>query len=438
MFARLLVAALALAGMLMWPPAASAHGTSATDDVRLAQTIAGAELTVVIRRTETVPGPLRIDLIAHHPVRALPVSVRVGSAESGPVRTVQLEPGRAGGYPVVFDVAEAGPHELELRAGGELSVLPFRVLVPRAASWERLVYGGFALAALLLGGALVAAVLSWRVPAVLLGGGTVLALVVTLTVALLSPRLPAPVPDGAPSPSGGRPYVQARVATTPAVPVAGEPFTLRLDLVDGSTGRPVDDLAVHHAALAHLIVSSEDGSFFRHVHPLRTGPGRLAATLTADRPGHYLVSTEIERAGSGGQLLSGEVTVGGVAAVQQAPAPARDEVTLSPRRPVAGRPVTVEVDTGRPDLQPWLEMAGHLIIRSQDGGFLGHAHELNSMTSGTATGQAPDETVAAYGPVLRFTVSFPAPGRYLAWVQYAREFRIVTVPFTVTVEADAR
>ena len=61
-------------------------------------------------------------------------------------------------------------------------------------------------------------------------------------------------------------------------------------------------------------------------------------------------------------------------------------------------------------------MAGHLIVRSQDGAFLGHVHEMGSA-----------------GPRLRFTFSFPAAGRYLAWAQYATGDRIVTVPFTVDV-----
>jgi hypothetical protein len=38
--------------------------------------------------------------------------------------------------------------------------------------------------------------------------------------------------------------------------------------------------------------------------------------------------------------------------------------------------------------------------------------------------------------VLRFTLSFPRPGRYFAWVQYAKDFRIVTVPYVIAVEDD--
>ncbi|SPL89190.1 Putative secreted protein [[Actinomadura] parvosata subsp. kistnae] len=101
--------------------------------------------------------------------------------------------------------------------------------------------------------------------------------------------------------------------TVPARPEAGADFTLRLDLIDGSTGRPVDDLTVHHEALAHVVVTSADGRYFRHVHPLRTAPGRLEVRLRADRPGRYLAHTELEREDSGGQLLTTGFEVGGEA-----------------------------------------------------------------------------------------------------------------------------
>jgi hypothetical protein len=78
--------------------------------------------------------------------------------------------------------------------------------------------------------------------------------------------------------------------------------------------------------------------------------------------------------------------------------------------------VTIEISSEGP-IQPWLGMPGHLIVRSEDGAHLAHAH-------GTAAGAS----------ALRFTLTLPEPGRYLAWVQYATGGRLLTQPFTV--EAD--
>ncbi|MGW0808599.1 hypothetical protein [Nonomuraea sp. NPDC002799] len=417
-----LTAALCLAAFLVLAGAApaAAHNVTAGADLRIAQTIAGAELTVVIKGTSRVPGPLRIGVIAYQPVTELPVALELRSIADG--RTVT---GTAHAAPdpryTELTVERTGPHELTLRAGGEVAVVPFRVLVERGSAGELVIYGCLFAAGLLLVGGLLTGALARRGPAMALVAGATAAVTVAAMLVVAEPLLPAGPPDGAaptaPTPAGGRPFAQARVATVPATPVAGAEFTLRVDLVDGSTGRPVDDLVLHHEALAHLVVTSEDGSYFRHAHPLRTAPGRLEVRLRADRPGRYLAYAELEREDSGGQLLTGGFRVGGAAVAAESPAEASAAPRLLPAAPVAGRPATIELDAAGP-VRPWLGMAGHLLVRGQDGAFLGHVHEMGSA-----------------GPKLRFTFTFPEPGRYLAWAQYALADRIVTVPFTVEVTA---
>jgi hypothetical protein len=51
---------------------------------------------------------------------------------------------------------------------------------------------------------------------------------------------------------------------------------------------------------------------------------------------------------------------------------------------------------------------------------------------------AVDETVAAYGPDISFTFTFPEPGRYRVWVQAERNFTVLTVPALVDVGGGAR
>ncbi|WP_326644481.1 hypothetical protein OIE67_25455 [Nonomuraea fuscirosea] len=480
---------------------AAAHNVTAGADLRIAQTIAGAEVTVVIKGTPRVPGPLRIGVVAYQPVAALPVGLEVRSVEDG--RTVTGTARAAARDPQYarLQVERTGPHELKLSAGNEVAVIPFRVLVDRGSAGDFLIYGGLFVAGLLLAGGLLTGAPARRGAAMLLAAGAAAGVTVAVMVIVFEPWIPPPLPDGAaPEASssgagvaaGGRPYAQARVATVPARPEAGEEFTLRIDLVDGSTGRPVDDLTVHHEALAHVVLTSEDGRYFRHLHPLRTAPGRLEVRMRADRPGRYLTHTELERENSGGQLTSATVTVGGEAPAPETqssdpatsdpatsdpatsdpatsdpatsdpatsdpatsdpatPEPATPDPTvtdpaatsapvatdsvaedpagagaggvgavprLRPGSPVAGRPATIELDTPA-GVRPWLGMAGHLLIRSQDGAFFGHVHEMGTP-----------------GSRLRFTFSFPQAGRYLAWAQYATGEGVVTVPFAVDVTA---
>ncbi|YCK37182.1 hypothetical protein ACNF49_24940 [Actinomadura sp. ATCC 39365] len=204
-------------------------------------------------------------------------------------------------------------------------MLPFRVLVDRGSAGEFLIYGGLLVAGLLLVGGLLTGALSRRTPAMLLAGGAAAAVTVAAMVVVFEPSLPPPPPDGAApavsAPALGRPFARGRVTTVPARPAAGEEFTLRLDLTDGSTGHPVDDLVLHHEALAHLVVTSEDGAYFRHLHPLRTAPGRLEVRLRADRPGRFLAYAELEREDSGGQLIDGEFRVAGHAVAAPPPVP---------------------------------------------------------------------------------------------------------------------
>lgn len=419
--ALLVLAGAASAALVLLPGAApaAAHNVTAGTDLRIAQTIAGAELTVVIKGTARVPGPLRIGVMAYQPVADLPLNLEVRSVTDGRTVSGVARAARDPQY-VRLQVGQTGPHELRLSAGGEVAVVPFRVLVDRGSGWDFLVYGGFFVAGLLLVGGLLTGALSRRTPAMLLAGGAAAGLTIAAMVVVLEPQLPTGPPDGAAPTAepqaGGRPFVQSLLETVPANPVAGEDFTLRVALVDGATGRPVDDLTVHHEALAHLVVTSEDGRRFRHLHPLRTAPGQLEVRMRTDRPGRYLAHAEVEREDSGGQLVTGSFTVGGRPAEPDTAGPPATP-HLRPAAPVAGRPTTIELGTAAPP-RPWLGMTGHLVVRSQDGAFFGHVHEMGSS-----------------GSRLSFTFSFPRTGRYLAWAQYATADRIVTMPFTVDVTA---
>ncbi|TDE56703.1 hypothetical protein E1295_09900 [Nonomuraea mesophila] len=433
MINRLTPVLLALVALLAWASPAAAHGRDAEADARFAQTIGGMELTVVVRASIRVPAPLQVDVVAHDPGKGGQVELAVRSVENGGSSTasVRVVGGRPGMYPAILRAGDVGPHELEVRAGGERSVLPFDLLVPSTPRWEIVVYAAFACGAVALLGALASAALRRRGVAVGLAGTFAVAIVVAFTTGAISPWF---APEGAPAPETlTRPNAQPLVEVAPERPALRSAYRLRVTLFDGSTGAPADDLAEHHAALTHLVVTSDDGRFFRHVHPIRTAPGVYEVRLRAEQPGRHLVYAEFERAGAGGQLVSGAFTVPGPDHGDREEVPVTGARPVAePARPVAGRPIRLTLDTGATALRPWLGMAGHLILRSHDGGYLGHVHEARSMADATAA-RMPDESVARYGPRLEFVFSFPRPGRYLVWIQYAEDYRIVTVPHVIEV-----
>jgi hypothetical protein len=89
-------------------------------------------------------------------------------------------------------------------------------------------------------------------------------------------------------------------------------------------------------------------------------------------------------------------------------------------------------------------MVGHLIAVGplppgapatavQDAQVWAHVHAMGPPPDIGA--QLPDESVAALGPEVSFTHTFPLPGRYQLWVQVQRHYALVTVPVVLDVGA---
>ena len=190
--------------------------------------------------------------------------------------------------------------------------------------------------------------------------------------------------------ASGRPHVNAALRAEPAAPLAGQPLTLTLDLSDGSTGLPVDDLVPHHEA---LIASGGDrrrsAPSSRICTRRASRPAALPSSLTPDRPGRYTAYIEVERQDSGVQVIARDFEVGGASASprRQSAWPGRARYRRSTgecrfvahaaaRRPPGDADVQFQPPTVRrlTDMQPWLGMAGHLIARSADGMIFRHIH----------------------------------------------------------------
>ncbi|WP_327140539.1 hypothetical protein [Nocardia sp. NBC_01327] len=436
----------------------------AGSDLMVAQSLGGRELTVVVRRAEPVPGPLRVDIVTHTGSAAgtLGLSVtpsdRGGDGASG---TVVLGD-RAGVYSATLRVDHAGPWELAVKDGDQVARIPFLVAATVVTPWERAAYGGFFGAGVLLLVSIGTAMVSKRGwPTLVPAGVMIAALAVGITGATLSASAPLPRPAGSlldptsdtigdPFPERqlplttnySRPPVNLTLTTTGAAETS-HPTELMLSLTDAATGRPVDDLLVNDDALLHLMIVGPNGSFW-HRHPIRTAPGEYRIRLALNQSGDYGVAAEIARRGGGVQLLRSTLHVSGESAPVAAPDSGGAELT--PTALVAGEPGTLTAHFGgASDLQPWLGMVGHLIAvgplpdQAPTGAaaaaapIWAHAHAMAPMLGPGA--QLPDETVAAYSPDVSFTFTFPLPGRYLVWAQAERGYSLMTVPATVDVRA---
>ncbi|MEC3953631.1 hypothetical protein VMT65_11360 [Nocardia sp. CDC153] len=459
--ACLVVGVLCATLLVMAAPDARADGAVSGGDLTVAQSLGARELTVIVRRSE--PGPVRVDVVTHAgtapgtlTLTATPVD-QGGENSSG---TVEL--GAAPGpHSATLRVDHAGPWELSVSDGERTARIPFLVAARVVTPWERAAYGGFSVAGVLLLVALGTAVISKRGwPTLIPVGALIVALSVGATGAVLSGRAPQPRPAGSlldpTSGNIGNPYPERDLPMTtnysrPPVNLTvgavrgGQGTEVRLSLTDSATGRPVDDLLVTDDALVHLMVVGPDGRFW-HRHPIRVAPGEYRVELGLGESGDYAVAAEIARRGGGVQLLRSALRVGAESvAGGPEPAPA-SPATLTTTAALAGEPTTLTAAFGgSADLQPWLGMLGHLIAVGPlpDGVPTGtaaatvpvwaHAHAMLPLPALGA--QPPDETVAAYGPTVAFTFTFPQPGRYLVWAQAERGYSVMTVPATVDVRA---
>ncbi|MVU77678.1 hypothetical protein GPX89_10545 [Nocardia sp. ET3-3] len=452
-----------LLGLLsMTAPQARADGAASGGDLTVAQSLGARELTVIVRRAE--PGALRVDVVTHVGTAPGTLTLTATPADQGGETssgTVELG-SQPGPYSATLHVDHAGPWELAVSDGQRTARIPFLVSARVVTPWERAAYGGFFAAGVLLLVALGTAVISKRGwPTLIPVGALIAALTVGTTGAVLSGSAPQPRPAGSlldpTSGNIGNPYPERDLPLTtnysrPPVNLAvrtaqaGQSTELRLALTDSATGRPVDDLLVTDDAFLHLMVVGPSGRFW-HRHPIRVAPGEYRVELGLNESGDYAVAAEIARRGGGVQLLRSSVRVDGGSGSGAAD-PGTGGGTLTATEAVAGEPTTLTAAFGgSADLQPWLGMLGHLIAVGPlpDGVPTGaaaagvpvwaHAHAMMPLPAVGA--QPPDETVAAYGPNVAFTFTFPQPGRYLVWAQAERGYSVMTVPATVDVRAGA-
>ncbi|MFJ2753994.1 heavy metal translocating P-type ATPase [Nocardioides sp. NPDC087217] len=212
---------------------------------------------------------------------------------------------------------------------------------------------------------------------------------------------------------------------------------LRFLVTDAATGDPVTDLGRTHQAWMHVIVTSQDLSWFRHLHAEPTGrPGELETDVTFPAGGTYRVDTEFRRRADMADVLDRQqLTVEGTQppAVPLEASPRSstvDNLTVT----LEGTPVAdqqsdlhfrFEDSTGKvvDNLQPYLGAAGHVVVMSADGETFVHGH---------AEGDELAVPGASFGPELGLHLDVPKAGLYRLWAQFRLgDGEVITVPFTV-------
>ena len=275
---------------------------------------------------------------------------------------------------------------------------------------------------------------------------------------------------------------------TTTVRIAGAAAVLQLAIDDSSwtnARRQFTPLIPDHGHLMHLfLVRDTTLDAFAHLHPLPLDSVRFETNLPPLEPGRYRVYADIVHESGFTQTLVSTVDVPQAAGTWK-PSDRDDAWTGSgPAEPsrvsrladgssmtweLGGGPIIVDQDARlrfvvtdprgrRAALEPYMGMAGHLMLTRDDGQVFVHLHPAGTVSLAaleTFTMRQPGDTVRGrlgarmtamdtgmprHAPLaapgsFSFPYAFPKPGHYRLWVQVKRAGRILTGTFVTDVRA---
>ncbi len=252
--------------------------------------------------------------------------------------------------------------------------------------------------------------------------------------------------------AGARPELTAELDVTPRGPLSDD-----VAIVQRRAGRIVRDYTVEMTKEIHLVVISDDWTYFRHLHPALDPDGRFTIALRFPHPGAYQVYSDTQPRGLAQQVFRFPLVVGtgGTPVRMGLPDATGTRVAVGPYVVALGTdrlavghetmiPVTITRD-GKPaaGLRPYLGGAAHAIVidaRTLD--YL-HAHPIPAGPGATpahdeqaAMGDmaampalAPGATIA---PHLVLHVRAPSAGTYKLWLQFQAPAGLEVAPFVMT------
>ena len=95
--------------------------------------------------------------------------------------------------------------------------------------------------------------------------------------------------------------------SAPTTPSVGQPATWTLRVLDRQTNAPLSAFEVQHQKLMHLIVVSDDLTWFRHAHPVFRPDGTFTISETLPRAGGYHVFADYVPQGRDNEVGQDEV-----------------------------------------------------------------------------------------------------------------------------------
>ena len=262
--------------------------------------------------------------------------------------------------------------------------------------------------------------------------------------------------------------VRLELNTYPEMPKVGEPSLVIVKLTNPKTGKVLtgSDLKMAHTKLMHLIVVSEDGSFYRHIHPGDAAEGLFSFNVNFPATGKYRVFDEIVLKNGQKILYRHDLTIGTGEESPNSAAPAlvpgggleqlfgELKATLEmPQAVKAGETTELKFKfekDGKPfaELEPYLEEASHMIVLSQDSNSFKHIHgqvpgaapmQEEAPAESMGWEQPQEEAMAPvapgqkYGPEIGYKLKFEQAGTYKIWAEFQYQGKVLIFSYILTV-----
>jgi hypothetical protein len=262
-----------------------------------------------------------------------------------------------------------------------------------------------------------------------------------------------------------RPYdtrdYRLQFRTEPAAVRAGERVKLYFTFLHPDTGAVVKEFEEVHTKLFHLFVISQDMEHFEHIHPTLGDEGTWSIETSVPRAGYYQMLCDFMPRGGSGQFLAAPLITANYAGdlatdsahlvpdtlFRKSAAGLTASLAFYPAQPLSGQYVHLNLEltdstSGKPvtDLQTYLGQFSHMLLMSEDMTAYVHSHPINLLVEQEDAAApeyiiAPDADLNAIrgGPRVTFDALLPKAGRFRAWVQFQRNNRVITLPFTFAV-----
>lgn len=225
---------------------------------------------------------------------------------------------------------------------------------------------------------------------------------------------------------------QMQLTTSPQTIEAGKTATLSFTPKNKDNTSAAVPLEVQHEKKIHLIVVSEDLSWFNHIHPEYQADGSYSVTETFPNGGNYILYADYKPSGSTHQLEKINVAVKGKSV------PAKTYTTIQNTATSDAYTVTLKPDDGVFISNKAIHFDG---VFTKNGksfdvnqlqnylGAKGHMVGIN-----TETKEYVHLHPEVEGTILHFHTTFEKAGTYRVWLQFMADGKLHTVDFLIKVE----